>query len=87
MASSKTSAVEEEAIGYWTCVCRLKGGLIPKALAVRGIDNNLDICVNVCKMFDVMSWRNELRSVDRSCLQSTCHVEILGIIAGHCLVP
>ena len=61
------------------CVSPEKGGLIPKALAVRGIDNSIDMCVNVCEMYDVMSRRNQLRSVDRSCLHPTCHVAILGI--------
>ena len=58
-----------------------KGGLIPKALAVRGIDNSIAICVNVYEMYDVMSLRNQLRSMDRSCLHPTCHVEILGMIS------
>ena len=45
---------------------------------MRGIDNSIDICVNVCELYDVMSRRNQLRSMDRSCLHPTCHVEMLG---------
>ena len=55
VASSKTSAVEEEAIGDWTCFCYLKGGLIPKALAALGIDNNRDMCTDVYDGHDVLS--------------------------------
>ena len=48
---------------------------------MRGIDNSIDICMNVCEMYDVMSLGNQLRSMDRSCLHPTCHVEILGMIS------
>ena len=45
---------------------------------MRGIDNSIDICMNVCEMYDVMSRRNQLKTMDRSCLHLTCHVEMLG---------